>query len=128
MLGLLYTKMLERKKIKIYIDQDLHIWPCSQSFLQKQEEGAITSGWSTSRRMINLDWQRQEGKCKKEVCILTREMLYSPQAWPPAGSCQSSEPGPVRISREHPVPTLPPRQNPPEVSRAPKILCPFPMS
>ncbi|XP_077623709.1 hematopoietic lineage cell-specific protein [Crocuta crocuta] len=45
----------------------------------------------------------------------------SSEAWPPAGSCQSSEPGPVRISREHPVPTLPPRQNPPEDEEPPAL-------
>lgn len=65
---------------------------------------------------------------KTEVYIPIREMLHSSQAWPPAGSCPPSEPGPVRTSREHPVPTLPLRQNPPEVSRAPKILYPFPIS
>uniref|UniRef100_A0A673U5G0 Hematopoietic lineage cell-specific protein n=1 Tax=Suricata suricatta TaxID=37032 RepID=A0A673U5G0_SURSU len=45
----------------------------------------------------------------------------SSEAWPPAGSCPSSESGPVRISREHPVPTLPLRQNPPEDEEPPAL-------
>ena len=46
-------------------------------------------------------------------------MLHPSQAWPPAASCPSSEPGPVRTKREQPVPALPSRQDPPEVSRPP---------
>ncbi|XP_043450219.1 hematopoietic lineage cell-specific protein [Prionailurus bengalensis] len=45
----------------------------------------------------------------------------SSEAWPPAGSCPPSEPGPVRTSREHPVPTLPLRQNPPEDEEPPAL-------
>uniref|UniRef100_G3UBW5 Hematopoietic lineage cell-specific protein n=1 Tax=Loxodonta africana TaxID=9785 RepID=G3UBW5_LOXAF len=36
----------------------------------------------------------------------------SSEAWPPAGSCPSPEPEPVRTSRNLPMPSLPTRQNP----------------
>ncbi|KAF3827517.1 hypothetical protein GH733_003003 [Mirounga leonina] len=45
----------------------------------------------------------------------------SSEAWPPAGSCPSSEPEPVRTSKEQPVPALPLRQNPPEDEEPPAL-------
>lgn len=48
----------------------------------------------------------------------------SSAAWPPAGNCPSSEPEPVRTSREHPVPSLPSRQYPPEDDEEPPALPP----
>uniref|UniRef100_A0A8C9MAR6 Hematopoietic lineage cell-specific protein n=1 Tax=Panthera tigris altaica TaxID=74533 RepID=A0A8C9MAR6_PANTA len=45
----------------------------------------------------------------------------SSEAWPPAGTCPPSQPGPVRTSREHPVPTLPLRQNPPDDEEPPAL-------
>ncbi|XP_047647257.1 hematopoietic lineage cell-specific protein [Phacochoerus africanus] len=48
----------------------------------------------------------------------------SSEAWPPAGSCASSEPEPVKTSREHPLPPLPSRQNPPEDYEEPPALPP----
>lgn len=48
----------------------------------------------------------------------------SSEAWPPAGSCPSSEPEPVRTSREYPVPSLPSRQKPPEDDEEPPALPP----
>lgn len=45
----------------------------------------------------------------------------SSEAWPPAGSCPSSEPEPVRTSKEHPVPAPPLRQNPPEEEEPPAL-------
>ncbi|KAF6118962.1 hematopoietic cell-specific Lyn substrate 1 [Phyllostomus discolor] len=38
----------------------------------------------------------------------------SSEVWPPAGSCSSSEPEPLRTSRKDPVPSLPSRKGPPE--------------
>ncbi|XP_030882463.1 hematopoietic lineage cell-specific protein [Leptonychotes weddellii] len=45
----------------------------------------------------------------------------SSEAWPPAGNCPSSEPEPVRTSKEQPVPALPLRQNPPEDEEPPAL-------
>ena len=69
-----------------------------------------------------MNWQGQEGVFqyrREDSFLLTGEMLHPSQAWPPAASCPSSEPGPVRTKREQPVPALPSRQDPPEVSRPP---------
>lgn len=48
----------------------------------------------------------------------------SSEAWPPAGSCPSAEPEPVRTSRQQPIPSLPSRQNPPEDDEEPPALPP----
>ncbi|KAM7133475.1 hematopoietic lineage cell-specific protein [Molossus nigricans] len=48
----------------------------------------------------------------------------SSEVWPPAGSCSSSEPEPVRTSREHPLPSLPSRQKTPEDDEEPPALPP----
>ncbi|XP_062966636.1 hematopoietic lineage cell-specific protein isoform X2 [Cynocephalus volans] len=48
----------------------------------------------------------------------------SSEAWPPAESHPSSEPEPVRTCREHPVPSLPTRQNPQEDHEEPPALPP----
>uniref|UniRef100_A0A8C8YU59 Hematopoietic lineage cell-specific protein n=1 Tax=Prolemur simus TaxID=1328070 RepID=A0A8C8YU59_PROSS len=48
----------------------------------------------------------------------------SSEAWPPAESHPSSEPEPVRTTREQPMPPLPMRQNPPEDNEEPPALPP----
>ncbi|XP_011826991.1 PREDICTED: hematopoietic lineage cell-specific protein isoform X2 [Mandrillus leucophaeus] len=48
----------------------------------------------------------------------------SSEAWPPAGTPPSSEPEPVRTSREHPVPLLPVRQTLLEDNEEPPALPP----
>uniref|UniRef100_G3TE00 Hematopoietic lineage cell-specific protein n=1 Tax=Loxodonta africana TaxID=9785 RepID=G3TE00_LOXAF len=48
----------------------------------------------------------------------------SSEAWPPAGSCPSPEPEPVRTSRNLPMPSLPTRQNPLEDDEEPPALPP----
>ncbi|XP_006864198.1 PREDICTED: hematopoietic lineage cell-specific protein [Chrysochloris asiatica] len=48
----------------------------------------------------------------------------SSEAWPPAGSCPSSEPKTVRANRDLPVPSLPLRQNPQEDNEEPPALPP----
>ncbi|KAF7475787.1 hematopoietic lineage cell-specific protein [Marmota monax] len=48
----------------------------------------------------------------------------SSEAWPPAQSHPAPEPEPVRTSREHPVPSLPMRQSPPEDYEEPPALPP----
>ncbi|XP_031518899.1 hematopoietic lineage cell-specific protein isoform X4 [Papio anubis] len=48
----------------------------------------------------------------------------SSEAWPPAGTPPSSEPEPVRTSREHPVPLLPVRQTLLEDNEKPPALPP----
>uniref|UniRef100_A0A8C9HGY9 Hematopoietic lineage cell-specific protein n=1 Tax=Piliocolobus tephrosceles TaxID=591936 RepID=A0A8C9HGY9_9PRIM len=48
----------------------------------------------------------------------------SSEAWPPAGTPPSSEPEPVRTSREHPVPLLPIRQTLLEDNEEPPALPP----
>ncbi|KAM6222656.1 hematopoietic lineage cell-specific protein [Rhynchocyon petersi] len=45
----------------------------------------------------------------------------SSEAWPPARSCPSSEPEPVKTSRGPPVPSVPLRHNPPEDEKPPAL-------
>uniref|UniRef100_A0A9L0T2J3 Hematopoietic lineage cell-specific protein n=1 Tax=Equus caballus TaxID=9796 RepID=A0A9L0T2J3_HORSE len=78
------------------------------------------------KALVKMSHEAQQPAATVEEPVVPAPLpkKISSEAWPPAGSCPPSEPEPVRTSREHPVPALPSRQNPPEDNEEPPALPP----
>ncbi|XP_059866718.1 hematopoietic lineage cell-specific protein [Delphinus delphis] len=95
---------------------------------QEEEEKAQQKARQQQERkaLVKMSHEAQPPVATMEEPVVSAPLpkKISSEAWPPAGSCLSSERGPVRTSREQPVPTQPPRQNPPEDNEEPPALPP----
>ncbi|XP_012585403.1 PREDICTED: hematopoietic lineage cell-specific protein [Condylura cristata] len=68
--------------------------------------------------------QQSAAPVEKPVVQAPLPKKISSEAWPPAGNHPSSEPEPVKISKKHPLSTLPSRQDQPEDNEEPPALPP----
>lgn len=95
---------------------------------QEEEEKAQQMARQQQERktLVKMRHEAQQPAATVEEPVVPAPLpkKISSAAWPPAGNCPSSEPEPVRTSREHPVPSLPSRQNPPEDDEEPPALPP----
>ncbi|XP_007450567.1 PREDICTED: hematopoietic lineage cell-specific protein isoform X2 [Lipotes vexillifer] len=95
---------------------------------QEEEEKAQQKARQQQERkaLVKMSHEAQPPVATMEEPVVSAPLpkKISSEAWPPAGSCLSSECGPVRTSRKQPVPTQPPRQNLPEDNEEPPALPP----
>ncbi|XP_023372055.1 hematopoietic lineage cell-specific protein [Otolemur garnettii] len=91
---------------------------------QQQEPKATVKAMVKAAENTSHENQQLVAPVEEPVAPAPLPKKISSEAWPPAGSLQSSEPEPVRTSREQPVPPLPIRQNPPEDNEEPPALPP----
>lgn len=95
---------------------------------QEEEEKAQQMARQQQERkaLVKKSHEVQQPATSVEEPIMPAPMpkKISLENWPPLGSCPASEPEPVKIIREDPVPSLPSRQYPPEDSEEPPALPP----
>ncbi|XP_006905613.1 hematopoietic lineage cell-specific protein [Pteropus alecto] len=95
---------------------------------QEEEEKAKQMARQQQERktLVKMNYEAQQPAATVEEPVVSAPLpkKISSAAWPPAGNCPSSDPEPLRTSREHPVPSLPSRQNPQEDDEEPPALPP----
>ncbi|XP_053420856.1 hematopoietic lineage cell-specific protein isoform X2 [Nycticebus coucang] len=90
----------------------------------QQEPKAMVKAMVKATEKTSHENQQLVAPVEEPVAPAPLPKKISSEAWPPAGSLQSSEPEPVRTSREQPAPLPPMRQNPPEDNEEPPALPP----